>query len=86
MRPLACRTGALALVLCLAAADPALAYVGPGLGIGVIGTVIGLVMALVLAFVGLLWYPLKRVFKRKPAPAGAASATHADLAADRKRT
>ena len=50
-------------------APPALAYVGPGAGLGVIGTLFGIVAAIVLAMVGLLWYPLKRAFGRKTAPA-----------------
>ena len=58
-----------ALPLALASA-PALAYVGPGAGLGVVGTLFGIVAALVLATFGLLWYPLKRAFARR----GAASA------------
>jgi hypothetical protein len=38
------------------------AYVGPGLGLGVIGAVIGVIVAVFLAFVGMLWYPIKRFF------------------------
>ena len=36
------------------------AYVGPGLGLGVIGVIAGIFMALVLGIAGLCWYPLKR--------------------------
>ena len=46
---------------------PALAYVGPGLGMGVIGTIFGVLAAIVLAVFGLFWYPLKRRFGRKKA-------------------
>ena len=41
------------------------AYIGPGLGVGVIGALIGGIMAIFLAFVGLLWYPIKRLFRKK---------------------
>lgn len=40
------------------------AYVGPGLGLGVIGAVIGVIAAVFLAFVGMLWYPIKRFILR----------------------
>jgi len=43
---------------------PAIAYIGPGLGLGVIGTIFGFIMSIVLAIVALVWYPLKRLFGR----------------------
>ena len=43
-------------------ATPALAYVGPGAGLGVFATLFGVLAAIVLATFGLLWYPLKRAF------------------------
>lgn len=49
------------------------AYIGPGVGAGVIATVLGVLAAIVMAFVAVLWYPLKRLFKRKAAPAPEAS-------------
>lgn len=45
--------------------DPALAYIGPGAGLGAIALTIALVLGLLLLLVGLLWYPLKRLLKRK---------------------
>jgi hypothetical protein len=49
-------------------ADPALAYVGPGAGLTAIGTMVAVIAALVLAVVGFVWYPLKRMMrKRTPA-------------------
>ena len=48
---------------------PAMAYVGPGLGLGVIGTIFGVLAAIVLALFGLFWYPLKRAFSKKKAGA-----------------
>lgn len=52
----------LALALVLVSPEPALAYVGPGLGLGVLGVVLGVVFSIFLAFVGVVWYPIKRVF------------------------
>jgi len=40
------------------------AYVGPGLGVGVIGTIIGVLLSIIMAIVGLFWYPIKRMFKK----------------------
>ena len=59
-----------ALVLA-ATASPALAYIGPGVGLGAIGTVIALIGAVFLAIAGFLWYPIKRMLRkgRKPAEA-----------------
>ncbi len=42
----------------------ALAYIGPGAGLGAIGTVLAVIGVVLLAVVGFLWYPLKRVLKR----------------------
>lgn len=39
----------------------ALAYVGPGLGLGTVGVVLAFIFSIVLAIVALFWYPLKRL-------------------------
>ena len=41
------------------------AYIGPGAGISAIGTVIALVGAILLAIVGFVWYPVKRLLKKR---------------------
>ena len=40
------------------------AYMGPGAGITVIGTVIAFIAAILLTIVGFVWYPLKRLMAR----------------------
>lgn len=57
--------------LVLMAAPAAHAYVGPGLGLGMLGTLFGILAAIVLAIVGLFWYPIKRMMNRKQAAPGA---------------
>jgi hypothetical protein len=47
--------------LLLASPATAWAYIGPGAGITVIGTVLALIGAIVLALTGLVWYPVKRL-------------------------
>ena len=60
----------------LALPDPALAYVGPGVGLAVIGAVFALLSALFFGFLGFLWYPIKRLIalfrpRKADAPQGA---------------
>lgn len=55
---------AIALVVLMLTSVGAHAYVGPGLGLGVIGAVLGGVLAVVLAIAGIVWYPIKRLVKR----------------------
>ena len=47
------------LFLFLISAEPALAYVGPGLGAGVVATVLGILLGLLMLVVGVVWYPIK---------------------------
>lgn len=52
-------------LLLLASPLNAYAYVGPGLGLGVVGTIIGILFSVVLALFALFWYPIKRAWGRK---------------------
>jgi hypothetical protein len=49
------------VVLLLMSPGVAVAYIGPGAGITVIGTAIALLGAILLAIVGFVWYPIKRL-------------------------
>ncbi|MBD3677145.1 MAG: hypothetical protein HUJ27_01950 [Rhodobacteraceae bacterium] len=49
-------------------ATPALAYIGPGAGVGAFATVIALIGAILLMIVGFVWYPVKRMLKGKSKP------------------
>ncbi|MEX0922144.1 MAG: hypothetical protein WD489_09945 [Rhodovibrionaceae bacterium] len=44
-----------------------LAYVGPGAGLSVIGTLLALIAAGSLAIVGFVWYPVKRMRRKRRA-------------------
>ncbi|WP_285671851.1 hypothetical protein [Paralimibaculum aggregatum] len=60
------RLAGLALAAGLAGlATPAAAYLGPGAGIGAVGTLIAVVFAGLLLIVGFLWYPLRRLLRRR---------------------
>jgi hypothetical protein len=44
---------------------PAEAYLGPGLGTGILGVIAGVLAFIVLTFVAIVWYPIKRFFKKR---------------------
>ena len=52
-------------VFLLTLATSAEAYVGPGMGLGVIGAVLGFLTAILLAFAGMVWYPVKRMIRAR---------------------
>jgi len=41
------------------------AYLGPGIGGGVIVATIGIIVAIFAALFGLIWFPIKRLLKRR---------------------
>ena len=49
----------------LSLATPAFAYIGPGAGAGTIAVVLGVLASIFLAFVAILWYPIKRLLKKR---------------------
>lgn len=56
----------LAVAVCLLSVImSAEAYVGPGMGLGVIASVLGFLTALLLAIAGMIWYPVKRLIRSK---------------------
>lgn len=68
-------------VLIYSATFPALAYVGPGAGISLLGALWGVIVAVVLAVGMVLFWPLRIMLrKRKAAKAAAESAGEASTA------
>jgi hypothetical protein len=45
--------------------SPALAYVGPGVGLGVIGAIFGSIAAFFMVLAGLVWYPVKIMLRKR---------------------
>ena len=41
------------------------AYLGPGVGGGMIAATLGIIIAIFAAIFGLIWFPLKRLFKKR---------------------
>lgn len=62
----------LLFILALSVATPSLAYIGPGVGGGVIAAVLGIIGAVFLGIVGVLFFPIKRALaarkKKKSEP------------------
>ena len=44
---------------------PSYAYIGPGMGGGVIAAILGFFAAVLLGLWGILYYPIKRAFKER---------------------
>ena len=59
------------LIVLSSLAVTAEAYVGPGMGLGVLGAAFGLVTAIFLGLVGMVWYPVKRLLRGKRAASAA---------------
>lgn len=55
----------LALLTAVIYHDPVFAYIGPGIGAGAISVVLGVLASVFLALVAILWYPIKRIIRRK---------------------
>lgn len=72
-----------AMSLALGVLTPASAYIGPGLGVGVIAAVFGAIGAFFMMIAGLVWYPVKVMLRKRREKAAAASggAIDADLTA-----
>ena len=53
------------IIILLSINIPAYAYIGPGMGGGLIAAVLGVVGAVLLALFGILYYPIKRMLKNR---------------------
>jgi hypothetical protein len=45
-------------------ADPAFAYMGPGLGLSAIAMMLSVFGSITFAFLAVVWYPIKRLYRR----------------------
>jgi hypothetical protein len=53
------------IIALLTISSPVFAYLGPGMGGGIIAGVLGIIGAVLLAIFGLLYYPIKRMLKNR---------------------
>jgi membrane protein implicated in regulation of membrane protease activity len=59
----------LGIFLLLLISIPALAYIGPGAGISVLGSVLGILVTIIVAIGAILLWPIRRMMKRRKAAA-----------------
>ena len=55
------------LLLLALSASPAAAYIGPGAGISVLGSLLGILATIVVAIGAILFWPIKKLMKRRKA-------------------
>lgn len=55
----------LAFIVSSLSATQAFAYIGPGAGLTAIGTALAVILVILLAVIGFVWYPLKRVIRKR---------------------
>ena len=52
------------IIFCLITTS-SFAYLGPGVGSGIIAATIGIIVAIFAALFGLIWFPVKRFLKKR---------------------
>ena len=45
--------------------DHAHAYLGPGVGLGILAATVGVILAIFAGLFGILWYPARKILKKK---------------------
>lgn len=89
MRNLTSGLACLLLALGLTLSTPALAYIGPGAGITMLGALWGVIVAVVLALGAVLFWPIRALLRRRKGPAApttaAATPSQADAVAAREK-
>ena len=53
------------IIVLLSISSPVFAYIGPGMGGGLIAAILGVIGAFLLALIGILYYPIKRMIKNR---------------------
>ena len=61
------------LLLVIFIQQPAMAYVGPGTGIAALGALLAIIVGVIAALFGFLWYPMKRLLKKRQQAASKAN-------------
>ena len=41
------------------------AYLGPGMGGGIVAATVGIIVAILVAIFGIIWFPIKRLLKKR---------------------
>ena len=64
----------IAVVLLMAIAAPLQAYIGPGAGISVLGSLLGILATILIAIGAILFWPVRKLMKRRKAGTSAVTA------------
>jgi membrane protein implicated in regulation of membrane protease activity len=64
------RGAALFLLVSMLAPAPAFAYIGPGVAAGAVASALGVLGSIVLGIFSVIYYPIKRLFKKRRKRAG----------------
>lgn len=67
-------------LLALLISSPAIAYIGPGAGISVLGSLLGIIVTIVVAIGAIVMWPLRKLLKKKRANAANTDSTETDPA------
>lgn len=66
------------ILLLSLAASPLYAYVGPGAGISVLGSLLGILATILVAMGAIIFWPVRKLMKRRKAAAKAADPAAVD--------
>ncbi|HEY5776752.1 MAG TPA: hypothetical protein VIS57_11740 [Xanthomonadales bacterium] len=72
----------LALILLVLPLSSALAYIGPGAGISVLGSLLGILATIFVAIGAVLFWPLRKLMKRRKARRESATVPAAEVTRD----
>lgn len=65
----------LMIILTVSLVSPVMAYIGPGAGISVLGSLLGILSTIVVAIGAIIFWPLRKYMKRRKARREAAAAS-----------
>ena len=68
--------------ICLFFPLNAFAYLGPGMGAGTIGAILGVLGSLLLAIFAVVYYPIKRLFKKRKIKQSKKKSISTDMTSD----
>jgi hypothetical protein len=68
------------ILLLSLAAGPLHAYIGPGAGISVLGSLLGILATILVAIGAILFWPVRKLMKRRKAAAAAAPSAESSAA------
>jgi membrane-bound ClpP family serine protease len=72
------------LLLLTAITSPATAYVGPGAGISVLGSLLGILATIFVAIGAILFWPIRKLIKRKKAKQETGASADTDIPGNEK--